>query len=311
MNTHSQTGFKLRRVVTTQEGRPYLFLRILSYLVLFLAVLIVTEVLMSALVGVAPPLLIALVGFTVKVGGIFGLTYVWRRKVDRRDWRGMALSARRSRAGGRFGLTGLGFLLGALVLSGVVLIQYLLGWLEPLSIDLSTVWVSVLVGLIAALATGLAEELAFRGYLFQNLGERVPIWAAVLLSGLIFGGLHFLNGGFSALFVLTALIGSLAFIVMRLATGSLWLGIGFHAAWDWVQFDVLGVAAVNQPGGGEAVVRFQQNGPPLWVGVAPSIEGGLLFMVVLLVIATVLLLRLRGKKVLQARLTPEGELTTS
>jgi hypothetical protein len=75
---------------------------------------------------------------------------------------------------------------------------------------------------------------------------------------------------------------ALTFTILRLATGSLWFPIVFHAAWDWVQVYLIGVANVGQAGHDPALVRVSQNGPGLWVGQAPAIEGGLVYSLAIL-----------------------------
>ena len=52
---------------------------------------------------------------------------------------------------------------------------------------------------------GFAEELAFRGYLFQTLRERMPAWAAAGLSAVIFVAYHLTLGGFGPGFVATVI----------------------------------------------------------------------------------------------------------
>ncbi len=48
--------------------------------------------------------------------------------------------------------------------------------------------------LLIAIAAPISEEICFRGMLFGGLRERLPMYGAALLSGLIFGALHALTG---------------------------------------------------------------------------------------------------------------------
>jgi membrane protease YdiL (CAAX protease family) len=48
--------------------------------------------------------------------------------------------------------------------------------------------------LLIVIAAPISEEICFRGMLFGGLRERLPRFAAALLAGLIFGGLHALTG---------------------------------------------------------------------------------------------------------------------
>jgi len=80
------------------------------------------------------------------------------------------------------------------------------------------------------------EEICFRGYLFQNLGESLPIWMATLMTGLIFCAFHVLEIGFDVRtlsFLLFILLLHVFLVLTRLLTQSLWLAISFHTVFDW------------------------------------------------------------------------------
>ncbi|MBM2614913.1 CPBP family intramembrane metalloprotease [Actinoplanes sp. LDG1-06] len=91
-----------------------------------------------------------------------------------------------------------------------------------------------LIGFMAAAAV--TEELMFRGVLFRHVEKLTGTWLALLLSALVFGGVHLLNENatlWGALCVAVAGGGMLtsAFI----ATRSLWLPIGLHFGWNYAQ----------------------------------------------------------------------------
>lgn len=48
--------------------------------------------------------------------------------------------------------------------------------------------------LLIVFAAAISEEICFRGMLFGGLRERLPLWAAGLISAAIFGGLHAFTG---------------------------------------------------------------------------------------------------------------------
>ena len=62
---------------------------------------------------------------------------------------------------------------------------------DDFSDDLGAVPVQIL---LIAIAAPVAEEICFRGMLFGGLRERLPLWAAALISGAIFGLLHVTTG---------------------------------------------------------------------------------------------------------------------
>jgi len=80
-----------------------------------------------------------------------------------------------------------------------------------------------------SLSAGICEELLFRGYLIPWLGQALPIWAAVLLSSVLFGLLHAYQG--PAGIVRTGAVG-LVLALVFVATGSLLVPIVLHVVVD-------------------------------------------------------------------------------
>ncbi len=73
----------------------------------------------------------------------------------------------------------------------------------------------------------LSEEICFRGMVFGGLRTRLPMWAAALGAGVIFGALHYSTGlsAVPSLIVLGAI-----FAVVYEKTGSIWPPIIMHVA---------------------------------------------------------------------------------
>jgi CAAX protease family protein len=79
--------------------------------------------------------------------------------------------------------------------------------------------------LLVAIAAPVSEEVCFRGMLFGGLRERLPRWAAALISAVIFGALHAVTG-ISAVPPLIAFGLILALLYEK--TGSIVPGILLH-----------------------------------------------------------------------------------
>lgn len=79
--------------------------------------------------------------------------------------------------------------------------------------------------LLIAIAAPICEEICFRGMLFSGIRERMPSFAAALVSGLIFGALH-ATTGVTAVPPLVVLGTVLALLYER--TGSILPGILLH-----------------------------------------------------------------------------------
>jgi membrane protease YdiL (CAAX protease family) len=92
-----------------------------------------------------------------------------------------------------------------------------------------------LLWFVAFLVVGLAEEFIFRGYLLTTLTRGIGFWPASLVLSLLFAAAHLANSGESRLGLSGVVAAGLLFCLLIRITGSLWLGIGFHGAWDWAE----------------------------------------------------------------------------
>jgi hypothetical protein len=107
--------------------------------------------------------------------------------------------------------------------------------------------------LLNTLIVGLSEEWAFRGVLFQGLRSRFAMWPAIIVTTVLFGGVHILNvittGQFTDAVVqaVTAMMSGVLLIALLIRTGSLWVPILYHALWDFGTFVVSAGAKDSAP----------------------------------------------------------------
>jgi uncharacterized protein len=83
------------------------------------------------------------------------------------------------------------------------------------------------------LVVGLYEEFLLRGYSQFTLTRGIGFWPAALVLSFAFGLMHLRNAGEHWPGALAAACIGLFFCLTLRRTGSLWFGVGFHAAWDW------------------------------------------------------------------------------
>jgi membrane protease YdiL (CAAX protease family) len=76
------------------------------------------------------------------------------------------------------------------------------------------------------------EETLWRGYMFWYLGHLMPLWAAAIVTSVVFGFGHIYQGIANVPKII--LVGGV-FAGLYLLTGSLWLPILLHAVFDAVQ----------------------------------------------------------------------------
>lgn len=97
--------------------------------------------------------------------------------------------------------------------------------------DLSRQYEYILAFITLVVVAPIAEEAIFRGYLYGKLRKTVPIWAAILVTSLLFGLLHMKwDGGLIAGINvgLDVFILSIVMCGLRDVTGSIWAGVILH-----------------------------------------------------------------------------------
>jgi len=154
-----------------------------------------------------------------------------------------------------------GLFWGVVCLSLLVSLLRLLGFLQFDALLLSG-GAAVRYGVVWAIAfllVALLEETLLRGYaqytlargfagiygaIFKNTRHRhaLGFWTAALVLSFIFGIGHSTNPGESPIGLLGAGLVGLVFCFSLYRAGSLWWAIGIHAAWDWSQSFLYGVA---------------------------------------------------------------------
>ncbi len=153
---------------------------------------------------------------------------------------------------------------------------------------------TLLISLLVFVFAAAAEEMLFRGYPLQTLTRARLAWLGVLLTSVPFAAVHLRNPnvvpGFT--FINTALAG-LWLAVAYLRTRSLWLPLGLHWSWNWVQASLLGLPVSGIERISPAPLLKAMNLGPDWVtGGAYGIEGGAACTLALL-ISTAVIWRLK------------------
>ena len=132
-----------------------------------------------------------------------------------------------------------GSLIGAAIFSLIVGVLWAIGVYQ---VTKSTVWTAMLGALWIGIFPGINEELLFRGVLYRIIEESLGTWLALISTSLFFGFAHAANPGatvFSS--VAITLEAGLMLGMAYTLTGRLWLPMGIHFAWNFVQGGVYGV----------------------------------------------------------------------
>ncbi len=197
---------------------------------------------------------------------------------------------------------GRGFLFGILIFGGAVGILAVSGSVafeqgDPAQQGMAALGGVALV-LIGWVVQGGAEEVLIRGWALPVIGARYKPWIGLLVSSLIFAGLHGLNPGVSLFALINlALFGVFAGLY-AMREGSLWGISALHSVWNWVQGNFFGFEVSGTNAGGGTLFNLMETGADWLTGGAFGPEGGAAVTIVLL-IAIAVTLFWKGKETAQ------------
>lgn len=136
---------------------------------------------------------------------------------------------------------GSGWLVGMAVLIVAALAMALFGAYSIRGVNSGVNWLAPL--LVLGLLPGITEEIMFRGVLFRIIEDGLGTWAALVVSAMFFGLVHLGNPN-ATLWSSVAIAIEAGFLLgMAYAwTRSLWFVMGLHAAWNFTQGTLLGIA---------------------------------------------------------------------
>ena len=126
------------------------------------------------------------------------------------------------------------------------------------------------------LAVAVGEEMIFRGVIFRWIDERWNTWVALLISALLFGWMHISNDNatwWSSLAI--AIEAGLLIGAAYKWSGSLWVPIGIHWAWNYTQGNIFGLA-VSGNDAGTTLLATTVNGPDIITGGAFGPEASII-----------------------------------
>ena len=102
-------------------------------------------------------------------------------------------------------------------------------------------WEKQLFSFTLFFLVAVSEEIFFRGILFRMINRRWNIWAALVISALIFGGLHIFNDNATLWSSIAIAIEAGSLLGAAYAySKNIWLPIGIHWIWNYTQGNILG-----------------------------------------------------------------------
>ena len=137
----------------------------------------------------------------------------------------------------------------------------------------------IVIPLTVAFTIAIFEEILIRGIIFRIIEEKLGSYIALLISALIFGGLHLASPNatlVSATFV--AIEAGFLFGAAYIYSRSLWLPIAIHFAWNFMQSGIFG-AITSGNENTSSLLTTQITGPEMITGGKFGPEGTIQAMI--------------------------------
>ena len=185
-----------------------------------------------------------------------------------------------------------GLAMGALLMGAVIAVLALLGSYHVVDVGWNT---GILVGLQAGIVAGFTEEILVRGVMLRLIEGWLGTWWALAITAVFFGAAHLGNPQatvFGA--VAIALEAGILLGACYLLTRRLWLAIGVHAAWNFVQGGIFG-SDISGTGSGRGLIEARFTGPDLLTGGAMGIEASVVAVVLCTAAGVAMLLAVRRR----------------
>lgn len=243
--------------------------------------------------------------------------YLMARYIDKRHFSDYGLNLKDKKWWYDFGF---GVFLGGLLVVGIFLVQYLLGWVK---VDKSFVLpgtqevaAGMLVSLLSLTAASIYTSLWIWSYTLRNTAEgflylnrlnaRAAVVAALLACIVYF--VFIINRALTVniTFVSNLVRASLLLALPFLITQRLGLTIGLVLGWNLVQLNVFGYPVVNQTDTAVSIIHLSHNGPALWTGYPVGLGTGLMAMIALTIASGIITLWVKwrsGKAVFDGSLS--------
>ena len=155
--------------------------------------------------------------------------------------------------------------IGTALMLAVTGVLWLAGAYSVVGTDAHAPWLRNLV--LVAVVPGITEEIVSRGVLYRIVEEGMGSWIALLVSSLFFGFMHAMNAHATPWSCLAiAIEAGLLLGLLYTVTRSLYLCMGLHAGWNFLQGAVLGIPVSGTDPHGVLVATLQG---PVWLSGGP------------------------------------------
>lgn len=147
----------------------------------------------------------------------------------------------------------IGLAIGGVLIVMTIGLMWAAGWVTVMPTPVTKVAES----LKESVQSGVIEEVLMRIIIFRLLWRAAGVFPALILTALLFGGLHLSNPDATVFAALCLVAGEGIGAGLYMLTGRVWMSIGMHAGWNFAQGWIFGsaVSGLNDFAGGPLQTR--------------------------------------------------------
>ena len=190
--------------------------------------------------------------------------------------------------------TCIGFLWGMLMMAAIIGIFAICGWyrITGCSFDIANIYRFLMTYFVVAVG----EEIVFRGIMFRLLDSQFNLWVALIISAIVFGAAHIINPNATVVSTVgISLASGVLFGLLFKYYRTLWVPIGIHWSWNFVQGTVTG-CPVSGGAPDYSILQAVTNGPELFTGGLFGPEASIITMIAGLAPCIWLVIKLMHRK---------------
>ena len=201
---------------------------------------------------------------------------------------------------GKMRMMGIGWAVSAIYFLATIVCLFLCGYYRIVTVELDVA--SQLSWLSLFLLVGVVEEVIFRGILFRLIADKWNIAVGLTTSSLLFGLAHLGNPGATLWAALAIALASGWLFGMAYAYHqTIWVPVGMHWAWNYLEGGVFGCAVSGTPLDYRPLITPKISGTDLLSGGAFGPEASIICVALGIAISTVYtMLYVKKKKKLGA-----------
>ena len=187
---------------------------------------------------------------------------------------------------GKMRMMGIGWTVAAVNFMAIIVCLFLCGYYRIVTVEFDVA--SQLSWLSLFLLVGVVEEVVFRGILFRLITDKWNITVGLTTSSLLFGLAHLGNPGATLWAALAIALASDCLFGMAYAYHqTIWVPIGMHWAWNYLEGGVFGCAVSGAPLDYQPLITPRISGPDILTGGAFGPEASIICVALGIVLSTV------------------------